>query len=94
MRLLFDIIVALVILPVFLGLALLFGVVFGLVGGGASAFVSAWPILVYYHDRFLTGVIPPAWRNSSRPSLCGFPFRSEQAIARRTATTPSLPFDL
>ena len=61
MRLLFDIAVALLVLPFFLALALLFGLVFGLVGGGASAFVSAWPIICYYHDRFLLGVIPSSW---------------------------------
>jgi hypothetical protein len=61
MRSLLDVIVALLVLPFFLAVALLFGFVFGLVGGGASAFVAAWPILLYYHDRFLIPVIPSSW---------------------------------
>jgi hypothetical protein len=61
MRSLFDVFMALLALPVFLALALLFGLVFGLVGGHASAFVAAWPILLYYHDRFLISVIPSSW---------------------------------
>ena len=61
MRLLLDAIVAILVLPIFLAVAFLFGLPFGLVGGWASAFVSAWPILLYYHDRFLTPVIPPSW---------------------------------
>ncbi|MGY3446263.1 MULTISPECIES: hypothetical protein [unclassified Bradyrhizobium] len=61
MRLLLDIVIALLVLPVFLVAALLVAVVFGLVGGGASAFVSAWPVIEYYHDRFLLSVIPSSW---------------------------------
>jgi hypothetical protein len=61
MRSLLDVILVLLVLPVVLAFAFLFGLVFGLVGGPASAFVAAWPILLYYHDRFLISVIPSSW---------------------------------
>ena len=61
MRTVVDVVVAVLALPMFLAVALLFGVAFGLVGGGASAMVAAWPILLFYHDRFLMMFVPPSW---------------------------------
>jgi hypothetical protein len=61
MRTVIGVVVALLVLPIFLASALLFGLIFGLVGGGASALVAAWPILLFYHDRFLLAFVPPTW---------------------------------
>lgn len=61
MRFILDVVLALLFLPLFIALALLAGGVFMLVGGIASAVVAAWPIVLYYHDRFLLAVIPPSW---------------------------------
>jgi hypothetical protein len=57
-----GIVVALLWLPIFLALALLLGLMFGLVGGGASALVAVWPLMLFYHDRFVLAVVPPHWR--------------------------------
>jgi hypothetical protein len=56
-----DIVVALLVLPFFLTIALLLGLIFGLVGGWASAIVAAWPILLFYHDRYLLMFVPSNW---------------------------------
>lgn len=56
-----DAILAVLFLPVFFSIGLLIAIIFGLVGGFPSAFVSAWPFLEYYIDRFLTPLLPPSW---------------------------------
>lgn len=53
--------VSIIVLPVFLGLALLFGLPFLVVGGWAGGVVAAWPIFLYYHDRFLMPFVPPRY---------------------------------
>jgi hypothetical protein len=61
MKTLISLILAILMLPIVLAVALLFALVFGAVGGGAGAVVAAWPILLYYHDRYLLAFIPASW---------------------------------
>jgi hypothetical protein len=56
-----GVVVAILIFPVFFALALPFGLIFGAVGGMPSGVVAVWPILLYYHDRFLIPCIPARW---------------------------------
>ena len=61
MRILFDAFAAVILAPLVLGLAIVFAIIFGLIGGTASAVVAAWPILLFYHDRYLITIIPLSW---------------------------------
>jgi hypothetical protein len=58
---LMSFVTALVALPFFLTIALVMGLLFGLLGGIPGGVIAAWPPLLYYHDRFLMGFIPPRW---------------------------------
>lgn len=56
-----DVVLAVLFLPLFFSIGLVIAIIFGLVGGVPSAFVSAWPLLEYYIDRFLLPVLPTSW---------------------------------
>jgi hypothetical protein len=64
MRTLIDVAVAVIIAPFVLTIAMILAIVLGLIGGKAGAIVAAWPLLLWYHDRYLLTFIHPRWTAS------------------------------